>query len=219
MASKIREDSMGNFPIPSDQPMPDIEILEDMFIETLNEIDLSEEEKAVMMTKPAEYKWLFILSQQEAVMPATPSPRPTRIQSTPQYYVEELRSGVNKKLLKNIRNAMGGDATGWLNQFFDLGGLRLLMEALDNLEKSSEKNKHNNTLIIIILRALGTIMTNEVGMKNVLEKNVIKSVVLHLDSHSSRVRYKTLELLVTVCLYSAAGHRYVTRHVHLQRNI
>eukprot|EP01117_Protostelium_nocturnum_P009033 TRINITY_DN3242_c0_g1_i3.p1 TRINITY_DN3242_c0_g1~~TRINITY_DN3242_c0_g1_i3.p1 ORF type:complete len:1020 (-),score=448.76 TRINITY_DN3242_c0_g1_i3:7-3015(-) len=202
----------------TDPAMPDAPILDALFKGLLDEMSLPENEIAMMLSKPAEYKWKLVRSHQKTQKNAGNS-APRKVQNTPQFYVEALKLAPNEKLLQSMRLAMGNSPTNWLKQFLELGGLKLLIEFMNQHEKKTEKSKMDELIITYSLRCLILISGIKLGMEAIIEGKFVKDIALTLDTPFKGIRLRALELLSLICSSSDAAHEMVLDSMSHYRNV
>ncbi|XP_062862920.1 disheveled-associated activator of morphogenesis 1 isoform X2 [Trichomycterus rosablanca] len=197
-------------------PMPPAEELDTMFVELVDELDLTDKHRDAMFALPAEKKWRIYCSKkmdQEENKGAT---------SWPDHYIDQINAMAARsqvvalekedeaemtKTIEGLKTALRTQPMSFVTRFLDLDGLTCLLNSLKNLDQDHEASESQiHTSLIGCVKAL---MNNSQGRAHVLgHAHSINVIAQSLSAENVRTKVAVLEILGAVCLVPG-GHRKV----------
>lgn len=179
-------------------PMPAADEIEKRFAEIARNANLNE---AQMKTMGLKEKWQLVQNFALANKAEGQAAKP-------EYWVQKLRAEPNAETIKTLTFHIGSKGVNWLEEFSQLGGIKLLAEVLGNVQKSGQSE---GTLKTLLVHALDKLMNNQRGLELVLATpGVLKELSLTWNDSAIDVetRQLVLKLLSFVCLMPG-GHGQV----------
>ncbi|XP_043930278.1 inverted formin-2 isoform X2 [Protopterus annectens] len=105
-----------------------------------------------------------------------------------------------KKRLESSNNA-------WKMQFLELGGLDLLLEALERLSGRGVSKISDALLQLTCINCVRAVMNSEEGMEYIINnKSYVRQLSEALDTANVMVKKQVFELLAALSVYTAEGH-------------
>eukprot|EP00762_Andalucia_godoyi_P007773 ANDGO_01782.mRNA.1 Formin-F len=119
----------------SDEPMPAIEQVDEMYLELMVQLSINSKAREAMMLKSPEEKWKLIKMhlQREKKVPA------------PEFSVHELRSNPSGKILETLTVLLRTQSVTWLMGFIECGGLDILFSLIPDLVGKTSENLRSRT--------------------------------------------------------------------------
>eukprot|EP00761_Pharyngomonas_kirbyi_P012971 gb/GECH01012998.1/.p1 GENE.gb/GECH01012998.1/~~gb/GECH01012998.1/.p1 ORF type:complete len:1075 (+),score=379.19 gb/GECH01012998.1/:1-3225(+) len=183
--------------------MPEASVVTEKFEKLMDDMNIPQDKRPVMLSKPLGEKWKLICLQDQA---KKQEDRAGKIQESPQYFVHNLRDKPTLTALRTLGVLLKTKAVSWVKQFLELGGLNVLFELLIANELKSNKSEEENQLQSECVYCLRALMNTEPGLKAFMEsKDTMRNIALSLDSKNTKTRTQVLLLLAVVCNYSEEG--------------
>ncbi|KAL0967516.1 hypothetical protein UPYG_G00253240 [Umbra pygmaea] len=219
---RLREDFALQTMEPS-LPMPGYDELDNMFLELVDELDLTENHREAMFNLPAEKKWQIYCSkkkEQEENKGAT---------SWPEYYIDQLNSMAARKTLLTLENeeeeernktieslktALRTQPMRFVTRFIDLDGLTCILNFLKSMDYETTESQIHTSLI----GCIKALMNNSQGRAHVLSHSEsINIIAQSLATENIKTKVAVLEIMGAVCLVPGGHRKILEAMLHYQR--
>ncbi|XP_040055075.1 disheveled-associated activator of morphogenesis 1 [Gasterosteus aculeatus] len=203
-------------------PMPPVQELDTKFTELVDELDLTEDNRAAMFALPAEKKWRIYCSKK---LEAEENKGASR---WPEYYIDQLRSMAARKtllgpedeeeqgrhqIIDGLKTALRTQPMRFVTQFIDLDGLSCILNFLKSMDYETT-NSQVHTSLIGCIKAL---MNNSQGRAHVLGHcESINIIAQSLTTESIKTKVAVLEILGAVCLVPGGHKKVLEAMLHYQ---
>ncbi|XP_030580849.1 disheveled-associated activator of morphogenesis 1 [Archocentrus centrarchus] len=203
-------------------PMPPSQELNAMFMELVDELDLTEEHKAAMLDLPAKKKWQIYCSKK---MEAEENKGAT---SWPEFYIDQLRSLAARKTLlalvdeedqgsykiaESLKTALRTQPMRFVTRFIELDGLSCVLDFLKSMDYEAAESQIHTSLI----GCIKALMNNSQGRAHVLEHcESINIIAQSLRTDNTKTKVAVLEILGAVCLVPGGHKKVLEAMLHYQ---
>ncbi|KAJ3607830.1 hypothetical protein NHX12_024881 [Muraenolepis orangiensis] len=107
-----------------------------------------------------------------------------------------------------LKRRLEGSDQAWMVQFLDLGGLDLLLQALDRLSGRGCRCIADALLQLTCVSCVRAVMNSSAGIHFIVEnEGYIRKLSQALDTSNIRVKKQVFELLAALSMFSSDGHR------------
>eukprot|EP00026_Physarum_polycephalum_P003930 Phypoly_transcript_03947.p1 GENE.Phypoly_transcript_03947~~Phypoly_transcript_03947.p1 ORF type:complete len:662 (+),score=118.88 Phypoly_transcript_03947:162-2147(+) len=205
--------------------MPDLEVLNDTFVDLLVSMGISSEYQQMYMKLPASKKWTLISQNKNSMQRIESQGKPNSPQETPSasYFVKlfELEMITNDKLA-HLYTSLSSENVEWTKDFIAQKGIPLLCtftndKIKDKTPEQIAKIDHELlTKIVDIFKQLSTI--NE-GIEAIVKSKIVPSTIIMLfTSPDIALKTKVLELFIVICAFSHKQYefQYVFGHFYVK---
>ncbi|XP_037652369.1 disheveled-associated activator of morphogenesis 1-like isoform X2 [Sebastes umbrosus] len=203
-------------------PMPPPQELDSMFTELVDELDLTDENRAAMFSLPAEKKWQLYCSKK---LEAEENKGATR---WPEYYIDQLTSMAARKTLLSLENedeqgrrkiidglktALRTQPMRFVTRFIELDGLSCIL----NFLKSMDYETTNSEIHTSLIGCIKSLMNNSQGRAHVLgHSESINIITQSLTTENIKTKVAVLEILGAVCLVPGGHKKVLEAMLHYQ---
>lgn len=203
--------------------MPPTEELDAMFVELVDELDLTDKHREAMFALPAEKKWQIYCSkkkEQEENKGAT---------SWPEFYIDQLNSmAIRKSLLalekededernktiESLKTALRTQPMRFVTRFIDLDGLTCILNFLKSMDYETSESRIHTSLI----GCIKALMNNSQGRAHVLAHvESINVIAQSLTTENIKTKVAVLEILGAVCLVPGGHKKVLEAMLHYQK--
>ncbi|XP_078262602.1 inverted formin-2 isoform X2 [Rhinoraja longicauda] len=106
-----------------------------------------------------------------------------------------------------LRKRLENSSNDWMVQFLELGGLDLLLEALDRLSGRGVAKITDALLQLTCVKCVRAVMNSSKGIDYIINnQGYIRKLSQALDTANITVKKQVFELLAALCIYSLEGH-------------
>ncbi|KAG2183787.1 hypothetical protein INT43_006798 [Umbelopsis isabellina] len=200
--------------------------------------------RSVMLSFPAEKKWLMV--SQDIQADATTTVRPTMSTSassrksaleskeldkgTPEYYIKQFLEpdfrGINPKILAHLASGISSGKAkflcwfSWVRTFIEARGLQVITNVLGNLNKRQIKREADLQMEIEIIKCFKSLLNNRWGAREVvMNPQCIYNCMQSMLSPPIQTRKQVCEVLVFMCYCEVpSGQEIVLRGMEQLRN-
>ncbi|XP_039597852.1 disheveled-associated activator of morphogenesis 1 isoform X1 [Polypterus senegalus] len=221
---RLRNDS--NFALHTMEPalpMPAQDELDAMFLELVDELDLTDKHREAMFALPAEKKWQIYCSkkkEQEENKGAT---------SWPEFYIDQLNSMAARKTLlalekedeeernktiESLKTALRTQPMRFVTRFIDLDGLTCILNFLKSMDYETAESQIHTSLI----GCIKALMNNSQGRAHVLSHvESINIIAQSLATENIKTKVAVLEIMGAVCLVPGGHKKILEAMLHYQK--
>ncbi|KAH3763660.1 actin binding protein [Pelomyxa schiedti] len=132
------------------EPRPSDEKIIADFAILLPELGIPVSKQTDMLKLPVDSKWKLLQQM-----------RTKKVQSSPQYFMQELKTNPSDHLMKELRVSLTSETVSWVTNFLKLDGLVELINLLDALSKRKDKTPQDITLLSECILCLKALANNE----------------------------------------------------------
>uniref|UniRef100_A0A6I8QL45 Dishevelled-associated activator of morphogenesis 1 n=1 Tax=Xenopus tropicalis TaxID=8364 RepID=A0A6I8QL45_XENTR len=219
---RLRNDS--NFALQSMEPalpVPPVEELDAMFVELVDELDLSEKHREAMFALSAEKKWqIYCSKKKDHEEGAT---------SWPEFYIDQLNSlaarrtlfamdkedeDERNKTIESLKTALRTKPMRFVTRFIDLDGLTCILNFLKCMDYEIAESQIHTSLI----GCIKALMNNSQGRAHVLaHSESINVIAQSLATENIKTKVAVLEIMGAVCLVPGGHKKVLEAMLHYQR--
>ncbi|KAJ8290311.1 hypothetical protein GJAV_G00011290 [Gymnothorax javanicus] len=204
-------------------PMPPAEELDAMFLELVDELDLSDKHREAMFALPAEKKWQIYCGkkkEQEENKGAT---------SWPEFYIDQLNSMAARrsllalekedeeernKTIEGLKTALRTQPMRFVTRFIDLDGLTCILNFLKSMDYDTTESQIHTSLI----GCIKALMNNSQGRAHVLSHSEsINIIAQSLSTENIKTKVAVLEIMGAVCLVPGGHRKILEAMLHYQK--
>jgi len=110
----------------------------------------------------------------------------------------------------DLKLQLKASSGAWLSEFYELGGLRLLVERLADLASMDTRRDHELLLQSELLKCLKAAVNHRVGIEAMTcDPALVPALALNLSSEDVYVATQVLELLAVIMVDGRDGHRSI----------
>ncbi|KAJ3447069.1 protein diaphanous [Anaeramoeba flamelloides] len=115
---------------------------------------------------------------------------------TPQKFVDQLRYHLIPNVLATLYKVIQLQTSSWITEFFELGGLDLLIESLRFRIEKSRRNQTDRSIETHIVQCLKLLMDKKVGLQSILKHpKTLETLVLSLYNDNVPSKCHALKIL------------------------
>uniref|UniRef100_A0A3Q3JFF5 Uncharacterized protein n=1 Tax=Monopterus albus TaxID=43700 RepID=A0A3Q3JFF5_MONAL len=204
-------------------PMPPLQELDSVFTELVDELDLTEENRASMFALPAEKKWQIYCSKK---MEAEENKGAS---SWPEFYIDQLRSMAARrtllaledegeqerlKIVDGLKTALRTQPMRFVTRFIEWDGLSCILNFLMSMDHETTESQIHTSLI----GCIKALMNNSQGRAHVLGHcESINIIAQSLSSENIKTKVAVLEILGAVCLVPGGHKKVLEAMMHYQK--
>lgn len=153
-------------------------------------------------------KWTFLAQQERRNTSGNASKERSSVKTTPDYMIGQLFAKPTVEIYRALRVCLTTEPVAWLQAFFDKGGVELLVQTVMANEKVKDKSGEVVEMICEGLNCVVAMSHTGDGLALVLntlvERDLIKQLVLCLDTRDSRVKIVLYDFLSLLCALDEA---------------
>ncbi|XP_044581625.1 disheveled-associated activator of morphogenesis 1 isoform X1 [Cotesia glomerata] len=208
-------------------PMPAEEELNKMFLELVDELDLTQANRQAVLALPANKKWQIYCSRKGNDTLDNGGLRTTDLSGDPEDYINRIRViasttfSEDAEELSNqmrqaeaLKTALRTQPHSFVLRFIELDGLNALLQVLGTIDVEAA-NSNLHTSVIGCLKAL---MNNSNGRAHVLaHPTAINTISQSLATENIKAKISVLEILGAVCLVPGGHRKVLEAMLHFQQ--
>ncbi|ELU12761.1 hypothetical protein CAPTEDRAFT_83604, partial [Capitella teleta] len=118
-----------------------------------------------------------------------------------------------------LKASLETSSASWIQRYLNLGGLDALVDALESLSGRDFTNFGDTVLQLDCLGCIRAVLNTTEGMNSLLnQEDLVRKLVIALDSPNALPKKQIFEVLTVVVVYSFRGHRAVMEALaHFQK--
>ncbi|XP_044009291.1 disheveled-associated activator of morphogenesis 1 isoform X2 [Aphidius gifuensis] len=208
-------------------PMPAEEELNKMFLELVDELDLTQANRQAVLALPANKKWQIYCSRKGNDTLDNGGLRTTDLSGDPEDYINRIKviadatfNEDNEELSNHMRQvealktALRTQPHSFVLRFIELDGLNALLKVLGTIDVEAA-HSYLHTSVIGCLKAL---MNNSNGRAHVLaHPTAINTISQSLATENIKAKISVLEILGAVCLVPGGHRKVLEGMLHFQQ--
>ncbi|XP_066602802.1 disheveled-associated activator of morphogenesis 1 isoform X2 [Prorops nasuta] len=208
-------------------PMPAEEELNKMFLELVDELDLTQANRQAVLALPANKKWQIYCSRKGNDTLDNGGLRTTDLSGDPEDYINRLKTIASSNFSEEgedvsshmrqaeaLKTALRTQPHSFVLRFIELDGLNALLQVLGTMEAGAG-NSNLHTSVIGCLKAL---MNNSNGRAHVLaHPTAINTISQSLATENIKTKISVLEILGAVCLVPGGHRKVLEAMLHFQQ--
>ncbi len=148
-------------------------------------------------------KWTFLAQQERRNSSSMREKAAGNVKSSPEYMIGQLNAKPSAEVYRALRVCISTEPVAWLQAFADKSGIELLVQSVIANEKVKEKTADINEMIYEGLGCVISMSHSGDGLSLVLtalvDCDLLKSLVLCLDTRDSRVKIYLYDFLSLLC--------------------
>ncbi|KMQ84125.1 disheveled-associated activator of morphogenesis 1, partial [Lasius niger] len=208
-------------------PMPAEEELNKMFLELVDELDLTQANRQAVLALPVNKKWQIYCSRKGNGTLDNGGLRTTDLSGDPEDYINRLKTIASSpfpeedeevsnqmRQAEALKTALRTQPHSFVLRFIELDGLNALLEVLETMNAEAA-NSNLHTSVIGCLKAL---MNNSNGRAHVLaHPTAINTISQSLATENIKTKISVLEILGAVCLVPGGHRKVLEAMLHFQQ--